>query len=244
MAVYPRHRTEAAVKPGHCCRRALRRSLAAAALAALAGACSHTAPADWQLIARQSMERASEAYLSGDNRLESFEFEAARAQIARTGRVDLMARLELMRCAARVASLVFETCEGFEAARESAADDERVYADYLAGRLDPRQIDHLPRAQQAAARAAIGDGRDANSSIKEQREAAPLSALVASAVLLRAGHTDPVTISNAIDIASDRGWRRPLLAWLGVALMRAQSAADTKEIDRLRRRIDLVQGTP
>jgi hypothetical protein len=225
--------------------RTAQRAIAAAALAALTGACSHgAAPAGWQLAARQSADRASEAYLSGDSRLEAFEFEAARSQIARTGRVDLMARLELIRCATRVASLVFETCEGFETARGSATDDERAYADYLAGRLDPRQIDRLPRQQQAAARAAVGDGRDPNSGIKEQREAAPLSALVACAVLLRAGRADPLTISNAIGIASDRGWRRPLLAWLGVALMRAQSAADKVEIDRLRRRIDMVQGTP
>jgi len=245
MAVCPRHRTEVAVTSALRTWRAGARTLAAAALATLAGACSHgSAPADWQLNARQSMERASEAYLSGDNRMESLEFEAARSQIARTGRVDLMARLELMRCATRVASLVFDICEGFETARGSAAVAERAYADYLAGRLEPKDVDFLPREQRAAARAALGDAHDVNSSIEEQRNTAPLSALVASAVLLRAGRADPLTISNAVDVASDRGWRRPLLAWLGVALMRAQSAADTKEVERLRRRIDLVQGSP
>jgi len=48
-------------------------------------------------------------------------------------------------------------------------------------------------------------------------------------------------ITLAVDTASAQGWRRPLLAWLGVQAMRAEKSGDTVEAQRLHRRIDLVQ---
>src|SRR6218665_2929752 len=60
-----------------------------------------------------------------------------RAEIARPGRPELLARLELLRCAAQLASLVLQACDRFEALRPDAAAPEQAYADYLAGRLSP-----------------------------------------------------------------------------------------------------------
>ena len=94
----------------------------ALALAALVAACASSPPVpDWQGNARSAMDRAIAAYLSGDSAVADVEFRRARAEIARTGRTDLLARVELMRCAARVASLVFERCEGFERLRRRTA---------------------------------------------------------------------------------------------------------------------------
>jgi len=47
---------------------------------------------------------------------------------------------------------------------------------------------------------------------------------------------------QAIDTASDQGWRRPLLAWLGVQAQRAEAAGDAQEEQRIRRRIALASG--
>jgi len=47
-------------------------------------------------------------------------------------------------------------------------------------------------------------------------------------------------IQQAVDAASGQGWRRPLLAWLGVQLQRAQAAGAVQETARIQRRIDLV----
>ena len=44
----------------------------------------------------------------------------------------------------------------------------------------------------------------------------------------------------AVDTATAMGWRKPLLAWLGVALARAREAGEDAEVARLQRRIDLV----
>ena len=114
-------------------------------------ACSSQPPLpDWQMNAQGASQKAIEAYLSGNTRVEKLEWDRARAEVARTGRPDLLARLELMRCAAQVASLVTEPCERFEALRADSAAPEQAYADYLAGRVQAGQVALLPAAQRAA----------------------------------------------------------------------------------------------
>lgn len=211
------------------------RNLLAAASLALLGACGSTPPPpDWQLEAKGSMERAVAAYLEGNNRVEMAELQRARSQLARTGRADLLATAELLRCATRVASLVFEPCAGFEALRPDALEAQRAYADYLQGRLSPQGIALLPALQRAAA---TGDAAAVVGA------AEPLSQLVAAGVMLQAGTATPTVIAKAIETASAQGWRRPLLAWLGVQAQRAEQAGNPDEAARLRRRIALTQGS-
>ena len=200
-------------------------------------ACSSTpASPDWQMNAQGSMERAIEAYLSGNARVEAAEFARAKSEVARTGRADLMARVELMRCAAQVASLVQDPCEGFEKLRPDAAAAERAYADYLAGRATSDASLLPPQHRTIAARLA-----DANA---VQNIADPLSRLVAAGVIFRRGEASPALLDSAVETASAQGWRRPLLAWLSVQLIRAEKAAAAGEADRLRRRIALVENAP
>jgi len=196
-------------------------------------------PPDWQANARSALDRAAAAYLVGDARVEADEFERARSNIARTGRADLLARAELMRCAVRVASLEFEPCARFEPLRSDAAMPERAYADHLAARrLSGDDIARLPAGQQAAA-AAVATGTEA-SPASVQAIDDPLSRLIAVAVLFQAGQASPAVIALAADTASAQGWRRPLLAWLNVQALRAERGGDAVEAQRLRRRIGLV----
>ena len=80
-----------------------------AASVVLSACASGPKPAEWQLNAKGATERAIAAYLEGNTRVELAEMAKARQDISSTGRVDLMARAELLSCASRVASLVFET---------------------------------------------------------------------------------------------------------------------------------------
>jgi hypothetical protein len=188
---------------------------------------------DWQMEAKTAMERAVAAYLEGNSRVEALEFGRARSEISSTGRVDLMARAELLRCASRVASLVLEDCAGFERLRQDAPPAERAYADYLAGRLQPQDIALLPASQRAAA---AGGDVAALKGIND-----PLSQLVAAALMFRAGRASPAALQQAVDTASGQGWRRPLLAWLGVQLQLAEKGGDSAAAEQLRRRIALTQ---
>ncbi len=205
--------------------------LAAAAL----GACGSAPQApDWQIGAKGSMERSIAAYMTGDSRVEAAELRHARDELSRTGRADLLATAELLRCAGRVASLVFEPCAGFEPLRRDATEAQRAYADYLRGQtIDPQRIALLPEAQR---RAAAGEAKAL------QDSADPLSRLVAAGVLLQTGQAAPATIAQAIDTASGQGWRRPLLAWLEVQALRAEQGGDAEAAARLRRRIAIAQG--
>ena len=197
-------------------------------------ACSSQPPVpDWQMNAQGASQKAIEAYLSGNARVEKLEWDRARAEVARTGRPDLLARLELMRCAAQVASLVTEPCERFEALRADAAAPEQAYADYLMGRIQAGQVALLPPAQRAVATAGTAASMAGISD--------PLSRLVAAGVLLQTGKASPAVIATATDTASAQGWRRPLMAWLLLQVQRAEAAGDAAAAEALRRRVRVVE---
>lgn len=219
------------------------RRLSAAALAALLStllaACAGGPPApDWQMNAQSALARFAAAYMDGNAVVEAQEFARARGQIARTGKLDLLARAELVRCATRVASLVFEECAGFAPLRDDAAAPEGAYARYLAGNARAQDIALLPAPHRAVA----GAGSDTAAAAAVDGIADPLSKLVAAGVLLRAGRATPALFENAVNTASDQGWRRPLLAWLGAQATRAEQAGQTRQAQQLRRRIALAGG--
>lgn len=208
--------------------------LAAIGCAVLLVACSSKPPVpDWQMNAQAAATKATEAYLSGNARVEQLEWERARAEVARTGRADLLARLELMRCAAQVASLLVGPCDRFEALRPDASAPEQAYADYLAGRVSPQQVPLLPEAQRKVA----ASGEAATLAGIEE----PLSRLVAAGVLFQTGRASPAVVAAASDTASAQGWRRPLLAWLLLQAQRAEAAGDAEAAAALRRRVGIVE---
>lgn len=211
------------------------KTIVASAVVALTACSSGPQPADWQLNTKGALERAVAAYLEGNNRVEAAEMAKARSDISSTGKVDLMARAELLACASRVASLVFEPCAGFEKLRQDAPPAERAYADYLAGQLQPQDINLLPKYQQISAQAAVLHAPAAIESIAD-----PLSRLVAAGTAFQAGQASPALVQAAVDAASAQGWRRPLLSWLGVQLKLAESSSNTLEAERVQRRMALV----
>ena len=213
--------------------RARVRALAGLALVIGLAGCSSTPPVpDWQMNAKGALERATAAWLEGNTRVAEAEFGRARAEASRTGQVDVVARVELTRCAARVASLDLGACEAFERLRVDAAPPERAYADYLAARLAPSEAARLPEQHRAVA----GNPR-ALAQVTD-----PLAQLVAAGVVFAAGQASPATVQTAVDTASAQGWRRPLLAWLGLQAQLADKAGDAESVERVRRRIVLVEG--
>ncbi len=202
----------------------------------LQGCSSQPAVPDWQLSAKSASDRFVNAYLTGNTRVEALEFDKARQALSSTGRPDALARLELLRCATRVASLVLEPCAGFELLRKDASVADQAYADYLDGRGTAQNAALLPAAQQ---RLALAAAPTAQASVMQAMDE-PLSRLVGAGVLLRTGQASPAALTQAVETASAQGWRRPLLAWLGVLALRAEQAGDMAEAKRLRRRMDVA----
>ena len=200
--------------------------------AAMLAACGNQPPVpDWQMGAHGAAERATAAYLAGNDRVAEQEWRRARAELARTGRPDGLAQVELLRCAAQTASLVAEPCTAFDALRPDASAAQAAYADYLAGRATAQQAALLPQAQRQAAA-----GAQAIAGIAE-----PLPRLVAAGAALRAAGATAATADLAIETASSQGWRRPLLAWLLLRASQARAAGDAPLAAALQRRMAIVE---
>jgi len=196
---------------------------------------------EWQIDSKAAMDRATAAYLEGDSRVEQAEWARVRRILSATGRPDLLADAELRHCAARVASLANldgQPCAGFETLRADATETQMAYAAYLAGHATPTMLALLPAAQRTVAAATTPDAQAA----ALRAVADPLSQLVAAGVLLQTGKASPTTLELAAATASAQGWRRPLLAWLGVQALRAEQAGLAAEAARLHRRMALVDG--
>lgn len=211
--------------------------LAPFALAALLAACGGgPPPADWKLNAVSLLEHSQQRWLEGDSQAADLALAKARKEIAQSGRVDLQARAELAFCAARVASLDFAPCAAFDKLTGDAGPADLAYSRFLTGDWSGLDAKLLP-AHYAGLAGAKEDAA-ANKAVAEIKETLPR--LIAAALLFKSGRIEPATLAQAVDTASERGWRRPLLAWLEVSLKRARAAGDQTAAASIQRRIDLV----
>jgi hypothetical protein len=197
--------------------------------AAVAACASKPQPPAWQGDAKSSLDGFTDDWLRGDSPAADAEFARARRASASTGRFDVVAQAELVRCGVKAAGLDFD-CPGFAAMANDATPAQRAYAAYLDGRWQGLDTNLLPEQH----RAVVAGGSPAG-------VADPLARLVAAGALLKAGRITPAGIETAVDTASSQGWRRPLLAWLGVQEQRARAAGDTAAVERIRRRIRLAE---
>jgi hypothetical protein len=218
--------------------------------ALLLGACaSAPPPPDWQSQSFAALRSYTSAYLSGNTRVAEVEFERAKAEIARTGRPDLMARIELLRCATQVASLVLAPCTGFEALAQDAAAAEQAYANLIAGRWATLQAAQLPAHYRAlVTQSQLEAGQPAKpaptantpSQNKLHQIEDPLARLVAAGAMIQREPLNSAEIELAVETAAAQGWRRPLLGWLGVQLKQQQAASEADAAAKTQRRIDLI----
>lgn len=199
---------------------------------ALAGCASKPAPPSWQADAKDALDGFTDDYLRGNSAAANAEFARARRETASTGQPALVAQVELVRCATLAASLEFDDCAGFAALAPDATAQQRAYAAYIAGRWQGLDAAALPEQHRPVV---------ASGSLNGVTD--PLARQVAAGALFKAGKISPADIEAATDTASEQGWRRPLLMWLGVAEQRAQAAGDTAALERIRRRIALASGT-
>jgi hypothetical protein len=195
----------------------------------LSGCASKPQPPAWEGDAKSSLDGYTDDFLRGDSAAADAEFARARRASASTGRFDVVAQAELVRCGVKAAALELE-CPGFAALANDATPAQRAYAAYLDGRWQGLDASLLPEQH----RTVVASGSLAG-------VADPLSRLVAAGALLKAGRITPADIGAAVDTASSQGWRRPLLAWLGVQEQRARAVGDTAAVERIRRRIVLAE---
>jgi hypothetical protein len=109
----------------------------------LAGCASKPQPPAWQPNARSALDGFTDDWLRGDSAAADAEFARARRETASTGRFELVAQAELVRCAARAAGLDYD-CPAFTALAADATPAQRAYAAYLDGRWQGLDAGLLP----------------------------------------------------------------------------------------------------
>jgi hypothetical protein len=202
-------------------------------LAACAG--GSIAP-EWQTQSHASLERFRQQYLEGNSRPAERSFAEAKAAVASTGRPELAARAELVRCALGTAALDVDACLGFESIKSDATTEDQAYGDFVSGQLRERDARGLPSPYRSVATARDEAAR--NKAMQQIED--PVSRLVAAGVLFRLAQLSPEGLTTAIDTASAQGYRRPLLAYLNVQARRAETTGDTAALQSIQKRIDLV----
>ena len=206
-------------------------------VALLLGACAGgPMPPEWQSQSHTALEKFKQQYLEGDSRGAERSFAEAQAAVSATGRPELAARAELVRCALGTAALDVDACAQFESMRGDATADDQAYGDFVGGHPNQQDASRLPEQYRALATA--GDEAARNQAM--QRIEDPVSRLVAAGTLFRRAQLSPAGLATAIDTASAQGYRRPLLAYLNVQAKRAESAGDAAALQAIRKRIELV----
>ena len=201
------------------------------------GACAGgPTPPEWQLQSHASMAKFTMQYLAGSTQAAERSFAEGKAAMASTGRPELAARAELVRCALGTAALDVDACAAYESARADATAENRVYGDFVTGRGRGQDAPRLPGQYRGVAMA--HDEVTRNKAMQKIED--PVSRLVAAGALFRLGQLSPDGLITAIDTASAQGYRRPLLAYLNVQAKRAESGGDTAALQSIRKRIDLV----
>jgi hypothetical protein len=210
-----------------------------ASLALLLSACaSGPKTPDWKQDSVSLIERYKKAELKGQNTLAERYFQQALAAAGSAARIEETARLHLVRCAARQASLGFEACSGYlDYAKLSANAEDEAYHQFLGGewaQLDPARLP--PQYRDFAA------NRDPAKNFGQlQKISDPLSRLIAISVAIRRKQADDATLDLAADTASEQGWCKPLLVYLKLLETRAAERGDSAGREKLRARIKLVE---
>lgn len=210
-----------------------------AMLCALLTGCSSTPPPpDWKMNAVSLLEHYQARWLEGNTKAADLALDKSRSEIAKTGRLDLLARLELAACGTRIAALEFTPCDKHVALATEASPADQSYAQFLDGQW--RNLDSTRLPAHYTRLVSAKDDAAANQAAQDIKD--PLARLIAAGLLLKQSRATPQTLTTAIDTASERGWQRPLLMWLKIEQQRAQNAGDQKSAHSLQRRIELTLG--
>lgn len=197
-------------------------------------------PPDWKQDSVSLLERYKKAELKGQNTLAESYFEQALAAVGGAAKIEETARLHLVRCATRQASLSFEPCSGYlDFAKFGASAEDQAYYRFLGGQgdtLDPGKLPAQYRDFQA--------NRDPAKNAETLRNIGdPLSRLIAVSIAVMHRQADDATLALAAETASEQGWRKPLLVYLKLLEHRAVQNGDQAAAEKLRARIKLVEHT-
>ncbi len=208
-------------------------------LLAVLSACGSSGPPvpDWKSDSVDLIERYKKNALLGENVLAERYFKQAIAATGGAGRVRETARLWLVHCATRRASLIEDDChEYLELARTDSSEEDRAYYQFIT--LNWRSLDVAKLPQQYAALVKTEPTR-INAQIVAIED--PLSRLLAASLATLRKQADIATWSLAAETASSQGWRQPLLVYLKLLQKQAMEHGSQAEQQAYATRVRLIE---
>jgi predicted small lipoprotein YifL len=208
-----------------------------ACLILLAGCGGKTPPPDWKVDSADLIERYKKHELRGENILAERYFQQAVNAAGSAGQVAETARLWLVRCAVRRASLDDDDCSEYvELAKLETTDEDRAYYQFITLDWNRVEASRLPK-HYAVLLAGPADKRLAQVAAID----APLSRLLAASLVVQRGEADDALLALATETASAEGWKRPLLVYLKLAEKRAFEREDAATLADIQARIRLIE---
>jgi predicted small lipoprotein YifL len=194
-------------------------------------------PPDWKTDAADLIERYKKHALLGDNTLAERYFQQAVVATGGAGRVADTARLWLVRCATRRAMLIDDACTEYAVLARIEPDvADQAYYQFITLHWDAVDIAHLPVQHRSLVTAPTGKRNEVLNQISD-----PLARLLDASLLVMRQESDAATLALATETASSQGWRQPLLTYLKLQEKQAANQGNAAELDRLTRRIQLVE---
>ncbi len=193
---------------------------------------------DWKKDSVSLIEKYERAELKGNNTLAERYFEQALDATGSAAKIEETARLHLIRCATRQASLTFETCSGYlEYAKLGTSTDDDTYHRLISGQWEKLDARKLPSQYRDFA-----TNRDPAKNLAIlQKIDDPFSRLIAISIVVMQKQADDGILNLAVETASEQGWRKPLLVYLKLQENRARLKGDSAAMERIHARIKLVE---
>jgi alkylhydroperoxidase/carboxymuconolactone decarboxylase family protein YurZ len=196
---------------------------------------------EWTDASVNQLENYKKSYLSGKERIAEAYFDKAVDEIKSSGDLDILARAYLTKYAVQVAVLeAFDDGEYLRIEAVEPVSQNKNFYGFLKGAFDNVDENQLPQQYEGFLRA-FKSGKKETIAREISKMDNSLSKLIAIGLLVKKDKDDEIDLQLAIDIASQNGWKKALLAYLG----RLQSFYKTnKEPDKaahMEERIKLIK---
>ncbi len=198
-------------------------------------------PIPWLMEAHQRLEDFKVDFLTGRAPVVTeMHFRKAVEEIKKSGDLDLLGKAWLTRMALQAA--VLEESEKGEYGKIDAASPSpanRNFYLFLTGKLGKVDDALLPRQYRPFLKALQNE--DTVVIVRRIREIGdPLSRLIAAGLVVRSGPENESLLQDAVETASQNGWKRALIAWLERLSRFYEKSGEVAKAATVRQRLDLI----